>query len=531
MAAKLLIVISLCGLVLGDYIYYPVTIQTPFKATPLSNLQCPRHPSERSLKNSGYGRGWILKLNIVDVPGLFIVKQKWKTHCFMNFLGIKTIRHEIISETLTHDDVKTFTTTPTFPNEECHWMSDTVTEKTYFIASRGTMAYDISTGRSADPVYGTHLCSMHVCHLRSDVIFKSDEEFKIKEYGFKEVVYEAELDENKQVTESSIVQSRDFHPLSIRGACIDEQNLEGKKFSIIFPNGFYLVLDIPIVSGGLNIKYEQGQDLQKRASMRLKGTGSGPLRGVKDVGVIFNTKVTDSKCGMWCSAINGLPVCETFARHHIRQTGMLSMEFQQERRMLAKVESFICREKLHDVRNRKRINPISLGMFVQRHGGPGPVYRIRNKTLESATGIYKRVFWEPTDNRIGKYYNGTTEKEIVCKEWIQDENGHSCVNGIVRYGKKIIHPSSLANTAPEEERLFAESELVDAYHVPTKAVNPWADWNPLHPPPSHRKFLGLHFPDFLGSVKYYLEWILIGSLGFLLMLLIISCRNRNRGYY
>ncbi|AXZ78338.1 putative envelope glycoprotein [Dillard's Draw virus] len=514
-----------------DYIYYPVKIQTPFKAVPLSNLQCPRHPSERTLRNSRFGKGWILKQNIVDVPGLFVVKQKWKTACHMNFLGIKTIKHEIISEELTATDFTNYTTTPTFPNEECNWMTDTVKETTHFIASRGTLAYDISTGRTADPVYGTHLCAVNYCHLRKDVIFRSDETFKIKEYGFKEILYEVELDQNHQVTESSVIQSRDFHPLSIRGACIDEQNLGGRKFSLIFPNGFYLVLDIAVKSGGLNIRYQTGSDLVARASHRLTGSGGTPVRGVKDKDVVVKTDVSDRGCSSWCSAINGLPVCPTHARHHIRQTGMLSMEFQQERRMLARVESFICREKLHEVRTTKKINAIGLGMFVQRHGGPGPVYRIKNQTLESATGIYKRIFWEPRDDQIGMYYNGTEEKKVTCAEWITDRNGMSCINGIVKYGNKIIHPSSLANTAPEEERLFKKSELIDAYHVPTKAVNPWADWNPMHPPEASRKFIGWNFPDFLGPMKLYLEWVVVGIIGILTLMMIVSCNHRRTRHY
>ncbi|AJR28290.1 glycoprotein [Kwatta virus] len=531
-----LIILTACllGVVIAshDYYYFPVVQSKSFKKLPVGQLRCPPHSSEKPLSHKKIWGGYVLTQNIQTMPGTFVVKQRWGTTCTMNFWGVKTIRHHIIDEQILDARFTNITLKPVFPDEDCSWMTTATREITYYVGTKGELEYDISTGKTSDPVFGAFSCTEKLCYVDHRVVFIPDVAIAATSKGFKFVVFEISTDPDGVIRENSVIQSRDFPRMSLRKACVTEESVLGqRRLAFILRNGFFLVLEMGVKSGSHMLKKSTetlGSELILRASLRLS---NDKFKG-RDLSMLY-TQEKISGAGSIDNLLNGFRVCDASDRSRIKQVGLGFNSLEQDERIMSRVDSLFCRVTLDRIRKCKKLTSVELGMFAQNYGGPGPVYRIKNDTLEVAQGIYKRIFWDPdTKNRLGYYVNETTEKEVNCPEWIKISEGfESCINGIIRYKNVTSHPLSPVNDLEQEEALFKEHFLEDVYHVPTQHLNPWAGWNPLHPPEIDRHFLGLKLPNIFGfmhNFEIYLVTFIVGLIS--LPLIIFCCRRKSSRY-
>lgn len=158
---------------------------------------------------------------------------------------------------------------------------------------------------------------------------------------------------------------------------------------------------------------------------------------------------------------------------------------QQTNTGIMNTMGLIMKMKCQDIINKLLIsNQISnndLSYLVQQYQGIGPVYRLENKTLNVATGIYKIVRTDEMNNQSRLLGSDLSGNNIYLKDWVKvKDNLYYGINGIMLYNDKIILPLNMYYSYDINRELRHEHKLRTLPHpVITILQNKTLESNPI----------------------------------------------------
>lgn len=376
-----------------NVVIYPTKILADWKKINIEELDCyfgEFNPGMVGLNYKGY---LVQEANLIRADGTYCVAYKLVTTCWVNFLGVRSLKHEKlpVSGIVDWNKVKgeLDINIHTYPAPQCDWMQESKNETTVLHCQSFPVQYDPSTGTFHDPIFeGNQAKCTQLCTTRYPNRVWIPPAVSMIQPTLREVSFKIATIENEEVITGTYIKT-----IPISALC--HENSFG-TLGLRYPDGFWLgVYGWTQNDSCIKIEHEKYLHIPKC-------TKSSALKSV-----------TNQFKRFW-------------EDQHLFQLSMYA-------------SCLITAEK---VKIHKNLTILDLALLAPTVPGRRPVYRIKDGTLESNIGLYQRIVWDPdgSSNRLGYSYDNMNES-IVFTDWTEINNVSYGWNGLYKYRNTIDLPN------------------------------------------------------------------------------------------